>query len=209
MRVIIFANGELGCTNYADDIIQNNDFILACDGGLRHCHVLNITPNYIIGDLDSADAGMLSKYPNVPVKDFPAEKDFTDLELSVNYACDMGAESIIILGGLGGRVDHMLANVHVTAQAAERGVPAEITDERTKITVINNSREFDINDGKILTLLPLTTTADGIKTSGLKYPLNGESLKTGFAKGVSNEIINDKATVSVKKGLLAAIQIKD
>lgn len=209
MRVVIFANGELGCGVYAKNIVKNGDYIIACDGGLRHCNTLNLTPDYIIGDLDSADPDMLKKYANVPVKNFPSEKDFTDLELSINCACDIGAENIIVLGGLGGRVDHLLANIHVLSQATQRGVPAEMTDERTKITVINGSRDFKLNDGKILTLLPLTTTVDGIITSGLKYPLNGESLKTGFARGVSNEIINTQARVSVKKGLLAAIQIRD
>jgi len=246
MKCVIVANGEINDDDFARLIFGDCDVIIACDGGLKHCHRLGITPDYIVGDLDSAPKDILDRYQDVPMLRFSPEKDQTDLELGVALACDImnsmrngpdraapknakqafsggfaatgrtdfelihykGADSIVILGGLGGRFDHQLANAHVLAQAVEHGVNAELCDEYTRIRLINNCCRLHKQEGLLVTLVPLTTTVDGIVTEGLQYPLKDESLSVGFARGVSNQIIGEQALVSIKSGLLFVIQIK-
>ena len=209
-KAAIFANGEIKDADITRLVLIDWDYILACDGGLRHCDAAGIVPDYIVGDLDSVSEELLDKYQNVPVLRFFAEKDQTDLELAIAHACDIGAESIVVFGGLGGRVDHQLANMHVLAQAVERGVEAEIWDwsRDTRIKLIKNHCRLHKTNGTLVTLIPLTTTVDGIVTEGLKYPLKNESLIVGFARGVSNQIIDEMALVSLKSGLLLVIQTK-
>ena len=208
MRAVIIANGELNGQEFARMALTDCGYVVACDGGLRHCDALEITPDYIIGDLDSVDSDLLKKYREVPVpvKCFPAEKDQTDLELAIAHACDIGAEGIVVLGGLGGRVDHQLANIFVLTQAVRRGVRAEMCDAHTRVMVIKDYGRLRRANGILVTLLPLTATAVGIVTEGLRYPLNDESLEAGSARGVSNEIKDECASVSLKEGLLLIIQ---
>jgi len=203
MKTAIFANGEIQDYGFIQQL--NYDYIIACDGGLRHCHRLNIMPNYIVGDLDSAPAEILEQYQNVPVLKFPPEKDFTDLELAITHARESGATSLEILGGFGGRFDHQLANVHVLAQAK---LPALMRDKNIILQVVSDSCNLHISDGVLISLIPLTSTVEGVTTEGLKYPLNEASLSVGFAIGVSNEIVGELASIRIKNGLLLVIQLK-
>jgi len=203
MKTAIFANGDIQDYEFIQQL--NYDYIIACDGGLRHCHRLNIMPNYIVGDLDSAPAEILKHYQNVPVLKFPSEKNFTDLELAIVHARESGATYLEILGGYGGRFDHQLANVHVLAKA---GLPAVMRDENTCVQVISDSCSLHKSDGNLVSLIPLTTTVEHIFTNGLKYPLSGENLNVGFAIGVSNEIVGKCAEVRLGDGLLIVIQLK-
>ena len=204
MKTAIFVNGEI--QNYEFIRQLNYDYIIACDGGLRHCHRLHIMPNYIVGDLDSAPPEILKYYQNIPVLKFPSEKDFTDLELAIAHAREAGATSLEILGGFGGRFDHQLANVHVLAQAK---LPAIMRDESTRLQVLSDSCSLNVEDGVLVSLIPLTSTVEGVTSAGLKYTLNEASLSVGYAIGVSNEIVKESADIYLKKGMLLVIQIKE
>ena len=208
MKAFIIANGDMCDYDFARTVLADGDYILACDGGLHHCHSIGILPNYIIGDMDSVDEAILAEYQNVPIMRFIPEKDETDLELAIARACELKAESIVVLGGLGGRVDHQLANIHALAQAVRIGVRAEIWDEHTRIMLIKDHCRIHRGDGYLVTMLPLTTEAAGITTEGLKFPLSSENLSVGYARGISNEITDDCARISLKSGLLLVIQTK-
>ena len=212
IKAAIVANGEIGDHDFHKGILEESDYIIACDGGLRHCHILGVVPDCIIGDLDSIEElcppDILEKYPNIPVLQFPAEKDQTDLELALDHACDKGADSIVILCGLGGRFDHQIANAHILAQPLKKGVQAELQDEDAKIMLIDNKCRLHKSDGILVSLLPLTTTVEGVITEGLKFPLKDESLQIGFARGVSNQITKEWADISVKAGLLLVVQTR-
>ena len=209
LNVVVVANGIITDYDFIQQMIEDCDYLVACDGGLKHLYKLGINPDFIVGDLDSASGDLLDLYRDIPLQKFSAEKDFTDLELALAHACNEGADSIVVLGGLGGRFDHQLANVHVLAQAVERGVSAELCDENLRIRLITDYCRLQRQDGILVTLIPLSTTADGVVTEGLKYPLKDESLKVGFARGVSNQIVDEYAAVSLKKGLLVVIQMRE
>ncbi|MCL2604588.1 MAG: thiamine diphosphokinase [Defluviitaleaceae bacterium] len=233
MHITIIANGTI--ENYAATRkrIIGSDYFIACDGGLRHFPLLGFTPDCIIGDFDSAPPELLADYRTrgVPVVSFPSEKDETDLELAVAHAIALspGGEgfggctplkaksvvataeplapcSIVIVGALGGRIDHALANLHVLAQCGN--IPAEIWDESTSIRLIKNHIKLFKNNYNTLSLIPLTSDVTGITTKGLYYPLQNGTLRAGETRGVSNQFTNETAEISVKNGLLLAVLCK-
>jgi thiamine pyrophosphokinase len=140
------------------------------------------------------------------VEQFPAEKDFTDLELALQRARDVGAADVLVVGGAGGRLDHFVANVLVLASPdyATMQVRALVGD--ALMTVIRDRRELHGEPGTLLTLLPLGGPARGIRTEGLRYPLRDETLTPGSTRGVSNVFEAPVATVALDAGVLLAVQ---
>jgi thiamine pyrophosphokinase len=208
MRCAIVANGEIKDYTAAREKLKDADYIIACDGGLRHFPLLKITPNCLIGDFDSAPLDLLAAYQaqDIPCIPFPAEKDETDLALAVAHVCIYSPASIIIMGALGKRIDHTLGNVHVLAQAS--GIPAEIWDESTSISLISSKAVFSKQDYTVISLIPLTSEVTGITTHGLRYPLHGETLRIGEVRGISNEFTAEIAEITIASGLLLAIRSK-
>ncbi|MCL2189191.1 MAG: thiamine diphosphokinase [Defluviitaleaceae bacterium] len=206
MKIAIIANGEISNHAVTRQKLADADYLIACDGGLRHFPLLGIMPHCLIGDFDSAPRALREKYTaqGIPLVRFPAEKDETDLALAVAHALTLSPTYIYIVAALGGRFDHALANVHVLAQAGE--IPAEIWDETTSIQLIRKQRILPCENYRTLTLLPLTSEVTGIITKGLRYPLNNETLHAGEVRGVSNEFSAEEAEISIKSGMLLAIR---
>jgi thiamine pyrophosphokinase len=208
MKTLILANGVIRDYEITRKKQTGYDYIIACDGGIRHAQALGITPDCLLGDMDSVPDGIVETYAGRALR-FPPEKDSTDLALAMEHALREQASDITILGALGGRFDHELANIHVLAMALAAGTPAEIKDERTGIRIIDREIVLEREDYEFITLIPLTTSVSGITTQGLYYPLCGEELRTGATRGVSNRFNGEKASVSIKSGLLIVIRIKE
>jgi thiamine pyrophosphokinase len=213
-HLVIVANGDIRNYAAARDKISGYGYFIACDGGLRHFAPLGIEPDLLIGDFDSAPGDLLAHYrgKGTEMLPFPAEKDETDLALAVGYAVGLQPASVLILGALGGRIDHTLANFQVLAQALF--TPIEIWDENTSIQLIHSQINDDTyftfprEDYRTLSLFPMGTAAAGITTRGLKYPLYNETLSVGETRGVSNEFTCRTAAVAVKSGMLLVIRCK-
>jgi thiamine pyrophosphokinase len=205
MKTVIVANGEINDYAAARAKLAEAEYLIACDGGLRHFPPLGLTPHCLIGDFDSAPAGLLADYKarGIPVISYPPEKDETDLALALAHALTLAPASVVFIGALGGRVDHMLANLHVLVQAGD--VPAEIWDETVCIRLIKDKITLDASGKTTLSLIPLTLEVTGITTRGLKYPLNNETLHAGEVRGVSNVFTAQTAEISIKSGFLLAI----
>ncbi|MBS0653550.1 MAG: thiamine diphosphokinase, partial [Verrucomicrobia bacterium] len=110
-HVAIVANG---CTENSEKIldrIQSFSYLVAVDGGSNACYALKLTPQLIIGDMDSISPEASAHFADVPKICFPREKDETDLELALNHLIANHVQEITIFGGLGNRVDHTLANI--------------------------------------------------------------------------------------------------
>jgi len=208
MRTAIIANGEICDYIATKKKLEGVAHIVACDGGLRHTEAMGIWPDVIIGDLDSAPSNYLSacKQRNIPIHTYPTEKDDTDLALAMAYALAKPASSIIILGALGGRIDHLVANFHVLVMA--KTIHAEIWDENTSVLLIHDRLCLPKENYQTLSLIPLSTEVTGITTRGLVYPLNDETLRLGVVRGVSNCFNEDEANIVIKSGVLLAIRQK-
>lgn len=208
MRILILANGLI-----ADpDLLRRRiaawepQQIFAADGGTRHALTLGLLPQRVIGDLDSMDEALRALLPGAAFSAYPAEKDETDLELALMAACDADAAHIVIVGALGGRLDMTLANLLLLAHPclAERRV--EVWEGAQTAWLIQPPGEVITGEpGDTLSLLPLAGDAGAVRTTGLAYPLHGETLHFGPARGISNVFSEQRAQVSLTAGLLLAV----
>ena len=144
------------------------------------------------------------------------DKDESDTELAVLAAVEAGADVVTILGGLGGpRVDHAVANVTLLLHAALEGREARLYDQaaaRLSLLVcpdgrgLPGARELTGRAGDLVSLIPLGESAHDVTTEGLRYPLAGETLETGKARGLSNVRVASTARVSLGSGRLLVIE---
>lgn len=183
------------------------DCILCADGGYNYAKAAGITPDYLIGDFDSLDGQLPSGIETIT---YPAEKDDTDTGLCLQAALDMGCSDILIIGGLGGRFDHSVANIQIMAGHVQEAERIAIKDKKNYCTILHNGRlELTKKNGQHVSILSLSDTSSGVSVSGLKYPLSNYTLKRTFPLGVSNEYEEDTAVICVKNGTLLIILSED
>lgn len=188
--------------------------VIAGDRGLEALYQLKIIPNHVVGDFDSVSPEILEFYkkqPKIIFHTYNAEKDNTDTDIALKLAIQMKSSEITILGALGKRMDHALANIHILKDALEANIPCQIIDGYNRIYLINAEKtlEKDKVYGKYISLIPLTSTVEGLTLKGFKYPLNRYNLPIGTSLGISNEIIEDIAHIEMEKGILIVIESKD
>jgi thiamine pyrophosphokinase len=208
MHVVIFAGGTLQPGKAFYDAMTSADMIIAADSGAATALKYGYTPGIVVGDFDSLDTALMQELSEKgsQVRRVAVEKDETDTELAVQVAIEQGATSITLLGALGGaRFDHTMANVLLLA-GFER-VPITIVDGPATCWLVRGpgSSAIDGNVGDLVSLLPLTSDASGVRTKGLYYPLRGETLYFGKPRGVSNVLIEEHAEVFVEGGMLLVI----
>ena len=188
--------------------------IIAGDRGLEALYQLKIIPNHVVGDFDSVSPEILEFYkrqPQIIFHTFNSEKDNTDTDIALKLAIQMKSSKITILGALGKRMDHALANIHILKDALEANIPCQIIDKHNRIYLINKQVELEKDKvyGKYISLVPLTSTVEGLTLTGFKYPLNKYNLPIGTSLGISNEMIEDIAHIEMEKGILIVIESKD
>jgi len=209
LRAIIFANGVLNNIRDVRDIILPDDLIIAADGGTAHCLALGIKPSIVVGDLDSLNPDYLKSLQTsgTEIISYPANKDQTDLELALQKAVELGCDEILVLGALGARWDMTIANLLLPALSDFSKVTIRLIDGHQEIFLLRGEGEltFKGKKGDMVSLVPLGKDAEGVTLRGLEYPLKDDVLKFGATRGISNVLINDTATVYLKKGLLLCI----
>ncbi len=209
-RAVIFANGELRSPSAARRMLDPQDLLIAADGGLEHMLRLAVLPHLLIGDLDSVDASQLPhlEASGTEIRRYPPEKDETDLELAVQAAVQLGCAELLILGGLGGRLDHTLGNLALLAQSTLAEVSARLEDGIEEAFLIRSQAQIVGSPGDIVSLIPFQGDAVGVTTSGLKYPLNAETLHAHQTRGISNEMLSASAEVRLEGGILLCIHTR-
>jgi len=209
MRAIIIANGQIHDGDFLRSLVAPTDLVICADGGVGNALALGLQPQVVIGDLDSFDSDLQAQLEaeGCQVIPHPARKDETDLELAMKYAVERGAQEVLILGALGNRLDHTLANVLLLALPELRSVQARILDGRQEVFLIRDEALIKGQVGDTLSLLPLAEEVTGIYTEGLEYPLKNGTLYLGPAQGVSNVLTSPQARVWIGQGLLLAVII--
>lgn len=212
-RIIIFANGELPNLQKASALIKQDDFIICADGGTRHALAMELTPHVIIGDMDSLPKnfspfdnaqGKLSTF-NGEVILYPKDKNETDLELAINHAITLKPDEIIILGALGGRIDHTLANISLLSNFELLTCDLRLSDGIEEISLCKDQLQVKGRSGDVISLIPYQGNVEGVTTQNLKWKLNNETLFFNKTRGISNEMISDVATISITSGLLLIV----
>ena len=208
MHVVIFAGGALrpGKAFYA--AINSADMFIAADSGAATALQFGFIPRIVVGDFDSLDGLLLEDLGKrgSEIRRAAVEKDETDTELAVQVAIDEGATRITLVGALGGaRFDHTMANILLLA--GFEGVRITLVDGPSMCWLVRGpgSSAIDGQVGDLVSLLPLTSDASGIRTKGLYYELNVETLYFGKPRGMSNVLIEEHAEVFVERGMLLII----
>lgn len=183
------------------------DLVIAADSGLQHAAELGIAVDLVVGDLDSVSEAVLAgaERRGAAVERHPADKDATDLELALAAARRRGAARVVVVGGAGGRLDHLLANALLLGNDAYADLELEWRAAGSRAVVVRDAAEVAGAPGDLVSLLPLGGPAHGVTTSGLRWPLDGETLPAGATRGVSNEMTAAAATVAVDAGSLLMI----
>ena len=202
--VLVFAGGEMTTPVAA---LPEADYIIAADSGLDHAESLGLTVDLLVGDLDSVSPAALTAAEAVgmAIERHPQDKDATDLELALAAAVRHGAGHIVVVGGAGGRLDHLLANAMLIASPAWSDVDVEWLVDSARILAIRNEATIIGTVGDVLTLLAVGEPADGVSTTGLAYELTDDVLLASSTRGVSNRLTAETATVRVRNGVLLAI----
>jgi len=211
MKIAILTNGLVLDERFYQSKITDYDLVICADGGLQHAYNMGILPQIAIGDFDSTPPEILSYYQEKGCKmiKHPCMKNETDTELALDYALDKEPSVIDIFAGLGTRLDHSLANVHLLKKGLDRGIFSRIITENNEVMLIGSKIEIKGKVGDGVSLLPLTSSVTGVFTRGLAYPVENGSFHIGKPYGVSNYMTQMKAQIKLSSGLLLVIKYKD
>lgn len=188
------------------------DYVIAADGGLMYCQVLELEPDLIIGDFDSVDAEfgeavqVISKNCPEKVITLPVVKDDTDMLAAVKYGLKLGYKSFRLYGANGGRLEHTIANIQILKYLKEHGAVGYIMDGTGMILLAQNETVSfrDTMDGYV-NIFSLNEKAHGVTIRGLKYELDHATLTNAVPVGISNEFIGVQSDVTVEDGTLLII----
>lgn len=206
-KALLILNGQLSFNkNKIQKKIaeENIGKIIAVDGGANNARKLALTPDLIIGDLDSISRDNYKYYQEqkVEIMKFPVEKNETDSELAVDYCQKNNIKKLFLTAALGGRIDQQLANLNLLEYINEQSLKAKIISERLEISIIKNRKVFLDKKGCRLSLIPQSRIIKKLKITGCKYNLVDLDLKRSKSRGISNLIKKNKAEIDFQKGLL-------
>lgn len=209
-RSIIVANGSINPGPALHEVLAMADgaVIVGADGGAEAALKLKLKPTLVIGDMDSLAVDTLGQLEQggAEVIRFSPQKDETDLELAVLEATRRGAQWIRILGATGSRLDQTLSNIHLLTLDALRNKDVRLVDGRQTTWLIGAGKSvIDGQPGDTISLLPLRGDVRGIRTEGLEYALHDETLYFGPARGISNMLAAEEATIRIESGNLLVV----
>lgn len=206
-RTVLFANGDFPENDSLT--LEEDDFLVAVDGGLRHLIQLGLTPQLLVGDLDSVNEEDLDHCMQwgVEILRFPTEKDETDLELALLEVLQRGFTDIVITCAVGDRLDHTFGNLALLALPELKGSHTFISQGATTIYLVDERIDLQTFPGALISLLPWGETVHGVTTTGLQYPLTDATLYPWKSLGLSNVATSNHVTVSVKTGQLFLFHI--
>lgn len=208
MRAFIYTGGETflpGVTERPAD----RDLTLAADAGYLTARRLGIQPALLIGDFDSL--GEPETAADTELIRVPAEKDLTDTQLTVQTALERGAREVVIIGGLGGRLDHTLSNLAILEDLRVRNIPALVTDGKNRVRFLRNGSVLITASPQFryLSLIAADPVVRGVTLEGCKYPLSNAKLSRRLQYAVSNEITGSCALIAVRRGGVWIVESRD
>ncbi|CFX84538.1 Thiamin pyrophosphokinase [Syntrophomonas zehnderi OL-4] len=205
MRFIVMANGKYGDLSFYNQYLTGQETILCADGGANHAYKMGVVPQIIIGDMDSIFPEVKEYFVKrkVTFKKFPRRKDFTDTQLVLTKAAEMGASEIILLGTLGRRLDHTLSNLYGGIEMAQRGIKISHLSPRLAVYLVSKELEIIGQAGDLVSVLSLTEQAHGVTVQGFDYPLDQVVLEQKVPYAISNVLSGNRGMISVDEGILA------
>lgn len=214
-RCLIITGGPLDLS-FAAAFLEKEAFekVIAVDSGLEGVKALGLEPDMIVGDFDSVKPEILEYYrtrEHIVWDVRQPEKDETDTELALMKAQAAGCSRIAVLGATGGRLDHMLGNIHLLFPCLQKGIEAYILDSRNRLYLIDGERVFRRAEtwGKYISFVPLTEKVAGITLTGFKYPLFQKDIEIGTSLCISNELWEEEGRITFTDGVLIVVESQD
>lgn len=208
MKAFIYTGGKI----YPENITEKpkkEDLVIAADSGYNNALLMNVSVDIALGDFDSLENSSIIP-DDVEKITVPCEKDETDTQLAVDLAVSRGADDVVIIGGLDGRLDHTLSNLAILEAMCDASVHCVITSGQNRVRYIRSTSTLIAKSGfDYLSLISADETVKGVSVEGCKYPLKNVKLSRKFQYAVSNEISGNCALISVKKGGIYLIESKD
>lgn len=215
MKYLIVSGGTVN-EGFLTKIVKNGGFdvILAADAGMEALYRDHILPDIIVGDFDSVNPDTLEYFHDkeqIEVCMLNPEKDDTDTEYAIREAIRRGAREIVIVGGTGTRIDHVLGNICLLGIGLEHQVKICLMDEHNRMRMIDQPLTLKKAEqyGKYVSLIPFSEYVQGVTLRGFKYPLTDYTMGGFNSLGISNEIVSEEASISITSGQLIVIESKD
>ncbi|NLI04687.1 MAG: thiamine diphosphokinase [Actinomycetaceae bacterium] len=212
MRCVVVGGAEIDDYATIQAYLQPTDYIIYCDSGLSHRESLHLTPDLIVGDFDSYPVPNQTggaALPDVETIVLPREKDDTDTVFAVKEGIRRGFDDFLLIGVVGGRLDHTLGNVSILLYLDSVGKSGTIVDDYSEMEIVAKKPAFIPERYAFFSLLNVTGDASGVNIRGAKYPLDNAEITSEYQYGISNEVLPGKvAEVSVASGKLLLIKVR-
>ncbi len=184
--------------------LKSDDYVICADGGYIHAQRLNIEPDLLVGDFDS----LLSEDVTAEnIKRFSTHKDYTDMAIAVKEGISLGYDCFELYGGIGGRLDHTLANIAILLDLSLDGKKACLVNSHTRVIVVTNETVILSKENSTVSVFAVGETNPIVTLKGFEYPLNRYEMCQRTALGISNEFSEKSATVTVENGSVAIMII--
>ena len=204
-RCVIVGGADINNYEYIRSEIQCDDFIVFCDSGIKHLESLQVKPGLIVGDFDSHE----NPHLDVETIVLPCEKDDTDTVFAVKEAMKRGYTDFLLIGVIGARLDHTLANVSILLYLDSNGANGKIIDDYSEMEIVSDHPAFITDDYSYFSLLNIFGKASGITIADAKYTLDNAEISCDYQYGISNEVNRGKvAEVTVRYGKLLLIKVR-
>jgi thiamine pyrophosphokinase len=202
-RAIVFVNGSCTAVEIGLADLNNNDYFVCVDGGVRHCVAAGFQPKLVVGDMDSINDAHTTKLKdsNTEHLTFRSDKDASDLELTLHHLSTLPIESVVVLGASGGRTDHAFYN-WLLIGSHYWPFAMRVIDSTVDAYCVNQSKPLNIfvTGNTVFSVAAVGSAATGVCVHGALYPLDNAVLAVGSTLGLSNETNADKLHVSVEDG---------
>jgi thiamine pyrophosphokinase len=207
--VVVFAGGD-STTGRLRAEIPRDAFVIAADSGLDHARAMGRPVDLVIGDLDSVSATGLAaaRHAGAEVREYPADKDRTDLELALEAASERVPDRLVLVGGHGGRVDHFLANAMLLAAPAYQHMEIDALFGDARVHVVHGGRprrSIGVRAGELCSVIAVHGPAEGVTVTGTQWELAAADLAAGSSRGVSNVASADVVEVEVSAGTVLVL----
>ena len=203
-RCVIVGGADIENYEYVRSLLSGEDFFVFCDSGLKHMDRLGVRPSLIVGDFDSHENPHLEAETIV----LPREKDDTDTVYGVKEALKRGFDTFLLIGVVGGRLDHTLGNVSILLYLDAIGKKGLIVDDYSEMEIVSSSPVSVSDRYAYFSLLNVSGRAKGVTIQNAKYPLDNAEITCEYQYGISNEVLPGRtALVSVRDGRLLLIRV--
>jgi len=205
-RCVIVGAAGIGNYEKIKKSLRADDFMIYCDGGLRHMEALGRRPDLVVGDFDSAEKPDL----DTEIIVLPHRKDDTDTVAAVREAVKRGFQEFLLIGSVGGRLDHTIGNLSILLMLDSAELKGTILDDYSEMSIVSYEPVTVEGPCKYFSLLNISGLAEGVTIRNALYNLEGGAISCEYQYGISNELVDGQpAEISVESGRLLLVKVTD